>query len=62
MLRPGDALIYRGIELAHWREAFQGEKMAQVFLHYVDRNGPNAAEKFDGRAGLGVPGVYRPRA
>jgi hypothetical protein len=58
-LQPGDALIYRGIELAHWREAYQGEKMAQVFLHYVDRNGPNADQKFDGRAGLGLPGVHR---
>lgn len=58
-LKPGDALLYRGIELAHWREAFQGEKMAQVFLHYVDRNGPCADQKFDGRAGLGLPGIQR---
>ena len=58
-LQPGDALLYRGIELAHWREAYPGERMAQVFLHYVDRNGPNADQKFDGRAGLGLPGVHR---
>jgi hypothetical protein len=39
-LEPGDALLYRGIELAHWRERFEGERVAQVFLHYVDAQGP----------------------
>jgi len=57
ILRPGDALIYRGIELAHWREAYPGRRLAQVFLHYVDRNGPHAAQIFDRRAGLGLPAV-----
>jgi len=56
-LRPGDALIYRGIELAHWREAYPGQKLAQVFLHYVDRDGPHADQIFDRRAGLGLPAV-----
>jgi hypothetical protein len=54
-LRPGDALLYRGIELTHWREAFVGESMAQVFLHYVDQTGPHAGEKFDRRPGLATP-------
>ncbi|HEX2761640.1 MAG TPA: hypothetical protein VHM27_14045, partial [Rhizomicrobium sp.] len=53
ILRPGDALMYRGIELSHWREAYQGEKLAQAFLHYVDRNGPHAGERFDRRPGPG---------
>jgi hypothetical protein len=35
-LQPGDALLYRGTECLHWRETFEGERMAQVFLHYVD--------------------------
>ena len=55
LLRPGDALVYRGIELAHWREAYPGQRLAQVFLHYVDRNGPHAGQIFDRRAGLGQP-------
>lgn len=59
MLRPGDALVYRGIELAHWREAYPGQRLAQVFLHYVDRNGPHAGQIFDRRAGLGLPAVRR---
>jgi hypothetical protein len=53
LLRPGDALLYRGTELTHWREPFAGDNMAQAFLHYVDRNGPHAGEKFDGRDRLG---------
>ena len=39
-MQPGDAVIYKGIELAHWREQFHGEHHAQVFLHYVDADGP----------------------
>jgi hypothetical protein len=53
-LDPGDALLYRGIECAHWREAFRGEHMAQVFLHYVDQNGPYAEHKYDKRCGLNL--------
>ncbi len=59
ILRPGDALIYRGIELTHWREPYKGRKLAQVFLHYVDRNGPHAGQIFDGRQSLGLPGIER---
>jgi hypothetical protein len=51
-LAPGDALVYRGIECAHWREALEGEKVAQVFLHYVDQNGPYAEWKYDKRPAL----------
>lgn len=52
-LRPGDVLLYKGIEKTHWRDAYEGERLFQVFMHYVDANGPHAAEKFDGRASLG---------
>ncbi len=45
--KPGDALIYRGCDLLHWREEFEGDKHAQVFLHYVDKNGPNKEHKDD---------------
>jgi hypothetical protein len=33
-MEPGDATIYLGCELEHWREEFKGEDCAQVFLHY----------------------------
>ena len=51
-LAPGDALFYRGTELTHWREPMNGERAAQVFLHYVDQNGPYAEWKYDKRKEL----------
>jgi hypothetical protein len=45
-------VLYRGIDCPHRRGAFDGESAAQLFLHYVDRNGPHAEWKFDKRAGL----------
>ena len=51
-LHPGDALLYRGIEREHWRDRYAGARMAQVFLHYVDQNGPHAEWRFDKREGL----------
>ena len=58
-LMPGDVLLYRGVELVHWREPYEGRRLAQVFLHYVDQNGPHAAQKYDGRPALGTPLVQR---
>jgi hypothetical protein len=51
-LAPGDALLYRGTECTHWREPLNGERVAQVFLHYVDQNGPHAEWKYDKRSNL----------
>jgi hypothetical protein len=51
-LLPGDALLYRGIECEHWRDPFPGNQAAQVFLHYVDANGPHALWKYDKRPRL----------
>jgi hypothetical protein len=40
MLEEGDAVLYKGCEVTHWREPYtEGMKQAQVFLHYVDANG-----------------------
>ncbi|MGH7924032.1 MAG: hypothetical protein ACREQH_05510 [Candidatus Binatus sp.] len=51
-LKPGDGLLYRGCECEHWREPFPGQHAAQLTLHYVDQNGPNADWKLDRRPGL----------
>lgn len=45
----GDAVMYRGMEKYHWRDKFKGKWQAQVFLHYVDQNGPHAEWKYDKR-------------
>lgn len=53
-LDDGDAVIYRGCELIHWRETCGGPdsyRMGQVFMHYVNQDGPCADFKFDKREG-----------
>ena len=55
-LEVGDMLVYSGYELEHWREPFEGETCAQVFLHYNNIDGPFGTEnKFDKRPLLGIP-------
>jgi len=50
-IEPGDAFMFKGIENAHWRERNVFGKCSQVFLHYVDQNGPYAIHKDDRNAG-----------
>lgn len=51
----GDAVMYRGMDKWHWREPyFEGKWQAQVFLHYVDQDGPHAEWKYDKRDSLGL--------
>ena len=57
-LNPGDMLIYNGCDLEHWREPFDGDICAQVFLHYVFANGKYEHNKFDQRKKLGIPFNY----
>lgn len=59
-LDPGDAIVYRGCEVQHWRDEFKGEHQAQAFLHYVDRNGPYAEWKNDKRPMLGLRAPLSP--
>jgi len=58
-LEDGDAVIYLGCELNHWREEFKGDWNAQVFMHYVDQNGPFKNLKFDTKPMLGLKYNYR---
>ena len=54
---PGDLVIYRGVELNHSRDIFDKGPNAyhsQVFLHYVDKNGPYTQYAFDERLGIGL--------
>ena len=46
-LKPGQAAIYLGIISEHWREKFEGEEYAQVFLHYVRSRGEHWQHCFD---------------
>lgn len=57
-MKPGDMIIYKGCEIDHWREKFQGLHHAQVFMHYNDKAGPYKI-KNDGRPILGIPKYYQ---
>jgi hypothetical protein len=47
-LDEGDAILYAGCDQKHWRPGvYKGEGMAQVFLHYVNQNGPNKNHAYD---------------
>lgn len=54
---PGDAIVYRGQEVPHWRDVFdaaEGSFQVQAFFHYIDVNGPNYPEfAYDKRTGIG---------
>jgi len=51
-LDVGDLLIYQGCNTPHWRDSFTGNLWIQVFLHYVDLNGPNVKYALDKRYNL----------
>jgi predicted 2-oxoglutarate/Fe(II)-dependent dioxygenase YbiX len=52
-MNVGDAVLYRGMDKVHWREPYkEGKWQAQVFLHYVDADGPHAEWKYDKRLKL----------
>lgn len=52
-LGRGDALIYRGMDLPHWRKPLESGIWCQLFFHFVERNGELACEHYDRRGGLG---------
>jgi predicted 2-oxoglutarate/Fe(II)-dependent dioxygenase YbiX len=53
-IEPGEMVAYKGTEMLHWRKEFKGNWHVQVFLHFVDADGPHAGEAMDGRKNLGV--------
>jgi hypothetical protein len=53
VMAAGDAVLYRGMDKVHWREPYkEGKWQAQVFLHYVDADGPHAEWRYDKRPKL----------
>ena len=59
-MQPGDMLVYKGCDVEHWREAFEGENCGQVFLHYNDASDPKAEEnRYDRRPFLGLPSWFK---
>ncbi len=59
--KPGDGLLYRGRVDSHWREPLIGDGVwqSQVFLHYVDKDGPCAGFERDCRPRYGLAASER---
>lgn len=53
-LDVGELAVYKGCEILHWRTPFKGKWHVQVFLHYVDANGPYKDNYRDGRSEFGI--------
>jgi hypothetical protein len=60
LLKPGDMLVYKGNELEHWRECFEGSDCVQVFLHY-NNIATKGSDKniYDQRIHLGLPSYFK---
>ena len=56
---PGDGVLYRGCEIEHWRPEFTGDEYVQVFLHYVDSEGPYRNYVYDQKVEQPVATQYR---
>ena len=60
LLSPGDAVIYKGCDVTHWRRKLPaGQINVQFMLHYVAKNGPYAEYKFDKREALSLDSSAR---
>jgi hypothetical protein len=58
VMSPGDAVIYQGCVVKHWREPLtEGMLNVQFMLHYVKKNGKYALFKYDNRDKLGLKNI-----
>ncbi len=56
---PGDIVIYKGTELSHWRDPYEGKLQINGFFFYVKENGIKKSLKYDTRPMLGLDASYR---
>jgi hypothetical protein len=47
VLDIGSLVFYKGVELEHYREKYLGEWQTQVFMHFVDSEGPYTEDTND---------------
>lgn len=54
-LNIGDLVVYKGCEVTHWREPYEGQFQVQAHLHYVNGDDPAYASYIlDKRESLGM--------
>ena|ERR1051326_6847501 len=47
--RPGDAVVFPGATIDHWRDIFLGDNFGQIFMNFVRADGPHRGQALDGR-------------
>jgi len=57
-LDVGDIVIYSGRKHEHWRNPYEGNKVVQAFLQYVEADGPYSYLKWDTKPALGLPAEF----
>ena len=57
-LDVGDIVIYSGRRHEHWRNPYEGNKIVQAFLQYVEADGPYSYLKWDTKPALGLPAEF----
>lgn len=53
-IHPGNAVLYQGTTTVHWREEYTGTGCTQIFLHWVDADGPYSSWIYDRRPNIGA--------
>jgi len=53
---PGDAVVFLGDRITHWRDSYRGRSFGQVFLNYVYADGARSHLVYDGRRHAFPPG------
>ena len=53
-LDKGDMLVYKGCDLEHWRNSFEGQNCGQVFLHYNKYTDEALFKRYDERPFVGA--------
>jgi hypothetical protein len=53
IIKPKDGILYYGAGVSHWRDEYDGDFNAQIFLHYVEKNGKYKDYLYDKRKYLG---------
>jgi hypothetical protein len=60
--QPGDAVVFPGSAVDHWRDAFLGENFGQIFMNFVRADGASRGWAFDGRPAAFPPALMPPAA
>jgi hypothetical protein len=47
--RPGDAVVFHGATVDHWRQQYLGDEFGQIFMNFVRADGPHRGQALDGR-------------